>query len=168
MPTLPILDRGVVVLAGIGMAAGAAMALAGILSVPKPVAAIIPPLPPAAAVHGQPATQPLAEPGEAVRRPPFSQSRRPPPPKPVVPPPPVLIPAPDLQVTGIIAGVSNGIATGMDKRVQKPFRLRTGDALGEWRVEAITRTSLRLRHEGQVQDFPLVIPPPITPAPPPR
>ncbi|MBB6253388.1 hypothetical protein [Nitrospirillum iridis] len=71
-------------------------------------------------------------------------------------------------MTGIIAGATGGIATGTDKKVQKPFRLRTGETLGDWRVDAITRTSLRLRHDDQIQDYPLITPPPITPAPPPR
>ncbi|EGY02701.1 hypothetical protein AZA_14943 [Nitrospirillum viridazoti Y2] len=148
--------------------AGIIVALVGGLSVAKPTAVAVPPLPAAMAVPSPVTAQSMAEAGEAVRRPLFSQSRRPPPPKPVAPPSSVQVAPPDLQVVGIIAGASNGIATGTDKRLQKPFRLRTGDTLGEWQVDSITRTSVRLRHDDQVQDYPLVTPPPITPAPRPR
>ncbi|WP_145754563.1 hypothetical protein [Nitrospirillum amazonense] len=167
MPTLP-LDRAAVTLAGLGVIAGVAMALVGIFAVPNPAAVTVPALPRALLPPLPPTAVPAAEVGEAVRRPLFSESRRPPPPKPIAPPPPVLVPAPELQVTGIIAGVGGGVVLGTDKHTQKPFRLKTGEMLGDWRVDGITRTSLRLRHADQVQDYPLATPPTITPAPRPR
>ncbi|TWB39018.1 hypothetical protein [Nitrospirillum pindoramense] len=168
MPTLPHLDRAALVLAGVGAATGVALALVGVLSAAGPTAVAVPALPPASAVPAPAVAHPMADMGEAVRRPLFAEGRRPPPPKPVQPPPSTLAQPPDLQVVGIIAGTSSGVATGTDKRAQKPFRLRTGDTLGEWQVEAITRTSLRLRHADQVQDYPLVTPPPLAPSPHPR
>lgn len=168
MPTLPSLDRTALLLAGIGAAAGVALAVTGVLSAPAPAAMTVPPpVPAAVTLPNPPAAQAEASPGEAVRRPLFAESRRPPVPKPVVVAP-VTVPAPDLQVTGIIAGSNSGVATGTDKRTQKPFRLRTGETLGDWQVEAITRTSLRLRHDAQSQEYPLVTPPPLTPSPRPQ
>ncbi|MEE3624497.1 hypothetical protein UCD39_10925 [Nitrospirillum sp. BR 11752] len=167
MPTLPTLDRLVLVPVVVSAMAGAAIALAGALSIAEAPALALPPPLPTVTLPMPSAARPAADGGEALRRPLFSQSRRPPPPKPSLPPP-TQVQAPDLLVVGIIAGASSGIATGTDKRLQKPFRLRTGDTLGEWQVDSITKTRLRLRHEDQVQDYPLATPPPIPPSPPPR
>lgn len=169
MPTLSPPDRPALILGTIGLVVGVILALAVVLSASKVRSPILSPLPPPlVTVPGTPSVQPAAQEGEAVRRPLFIQSRRPPPAKPVSSPPSVLVPVPELAVTGIIAGASGGIATGTDKQAKKPFRLRTGETFGSWRVEAITRTNLRLRHDDQAQDYPLITPPPIAPAPPPR
>lgn len=162
-------DRLILVVAIVSLALGSLLTLPVVLSASK---VRMPALEPAsgslAIVTESPIIQLSAQAGETLRRPLFSRSRRPPLPKPVPAPPPILIPPPDLAVTGIIAISSGGIAIGNDKQAQKPFRVRTGETLGIWKVEAITKNNLRLRYNAQIQDYPLTTPPLIAPAPPPR
>ena len=128
--------------------------------VPRPAS----PLP--ALSRGGTAPSPLTslQEGEALRRPLFVASRRAPPKPPDPARPSELVP--DLAVTGIIAGATGGVATGMDKRSQIPFALRTGDAVGDWHIDAISRETVRLKRDDRTRDYPLALPPPPPKAPP--
>ncbi|MEA1674776.1 hypothetical protein [Nitrospirillum sp. BR 11163] len=168
MPTWPPLDRSALVLAVTGLAVGAALALAVAVGASDQPARVGTPLPAVPAMAGPTPMGLSAEPGEAARRPLFTPDRRPP----LKGGGPVAPDGPDLQVTGVVTGLGGGAATGLDRKAQKPFSVRLGDELQGWTVEAIGRSSLRLRRGAAVRDYPLALPPPpaagtpIVPAPP--
>jgi hypothetical protein len=103
------------------------------------------------------AYRPMATEGEALRRPLFTATRRPPP-KPASQMTAANEAAPDIAVNGIISGSDVGAVAGIDKRTQKPFSLRVGESIGDWQVDTISRSGLRLRRDDQVRDYPLQLP----------
>lgn len=159
MQISPRPNRLAIAMVTAGLLAGAMAALSTWLDASPSARRPLPPLPAVAQDHVAPAAQPMAPDGEALRRPLFSPARRPQP-KPASPAGAAAVdPAPDLTVTGIIAGSDGGAVAGLDKRTQKPFSLRAGESLGDWRVDSIDRGTLRLRRGDQTRDYPLQLPP---------
>lgn len=157
MPISVRLNRLALAMAATGLIVGSAAALNAWAGATPPARRPLPPLP--TVTQQEAATyRPVATDGEAIRRPLFTPARRPQA-RPAVQAAGGSDSAPDLTVTGIISGGDVGAVAGVDKRTQKPFSLRAGESLGDWQIDTIDRNGLRLRHGGQVRDFPLQLPP---------